>query len=144
MEINIERLQRFVKTLQAIRQDMPICILSRENPQCGTPGCHAGLVMLALDKMRIKQTEYYINKGYDFRDQGDRLARYLFAHKERHKLDLENWAGENPEIWGNDYGDNLFFAAEAFDKDTYRFPSSVIVNHWAGVLDRPTEHRKVS
>ena len=144
MEIKIKRLQRFVKTLQSMEQDMPIDMDGALEPRCGTPGCHAGLVMLALDKMGLKQTEYYLNEGYDYCDQADRLARYLFASKKRDKSDLENWAFQNPKIWGNQRGLGLFVHGESFGQTTDSFPSSVIVDHWAGVLDRLTERRKAS
>ena len=136
MKINIKRLQRFVKTLQAMKQDMPIDMASTENPQCGTPGCHAGLAMLALDKMGIKQTKYFISEGYYSIDQSNRLARYLFAQKRATYRDLKNWAYENRKIWGNGFGERMFSIGLAFDQTTGRFPSSVIVDHWAGVLDR--------
>ena len=145
MEINIERLQGFVKTLQSMKQDMPIDMGSSAKPQCGTPGCHAGLVMLALDKMGIKQTEWCLrNDLYYYRDHAHRLARYLSKSEEANMGDLEYWASGHPEIWGNDSGLYMFGNGLAFDQDTDYFPSSVIVDHWAGVLDRLTEYRKAS
>ena len=142
MEINIKRLQRFVKTLQSMKQDIRINMNSPAKPRCGTPGCHAGLAMLALDKMRVKQTKCFINHGYHYRDQANRLARYLFRSKDVDFIALKAWAEFHVEIWGNGEGYSMFEYGMAFDQDTDFFPSSVIVDHWAGVLDRLTEHRK--
>ena len=145
MQINIKRLQRFVKTLQAMEQDMLINMVDGIEPECGTPGCHAGLAMLALDKMGIKQTEWWVNNGlYCYKDQADRLARYLFGSKEANGKYLIRWALRYPKIWGNDKANFMLLDGIAFGQDTDYFPSSVIVDHWVGVLDRLKEHRKVS
>jgi len=49
---------------------------------------------------------------------------------------LSYWAGDNPDIWGNEYGDGMFYYPGAFGQRSERFPSSVIADWWVSVLDR--------
>ncbi len=58
--------------------------------------------------------------------------------------DLEDWAKENPKIWGNIFGGNMFKLTMAFTNDEYKqLTHRDIINHWKQVLvnlDTMTEY----
>lgn len=93
---------------------------------CGTTACHGGYAILALN---IKSRFY---------DSGaNALARYLgFPSREK----LEVWARNNPQIWGNDYGDEMFSSGYAFGIDCYEMAFlKHIVSHYLSVAKRLME-----
>jgi hypothetical protein len=54
------------------------------------------------------------------------------------------WAGDNPEIWGNEHGDDMFEFGKAFtDYENKEITHRDIINHWKQVLvnlDTMTEY----
>jgi hypothetical protein len=79
--------------------------------ECGTVHCVGGWYAVAnLDRERIKDKIKNGRVGYD--DGADLLANDLgFASH----YALQNWAEENPKIWGNEGGDEMFGSASAYD-----------------------------
>ena len=51
-------------------------------------------------------------------------------------FDLEDWAQDNPEIWGNEDGRLMFLKGFAFGLEEDVFSARKIVKHWEGVLER--------
>jgi hypothetical protein len=130
--IKLDRLERYVEALKSVVADFPeVDMHSLENPECGTPGCHAGLARMALKRCGVKR-----GKWVDFSDEADALARYLFRLPRATRITLDDWAGKNADLWGGGYGMFMFSSKHAFGQATNCFPSSVIAEHWAGVLER--------
>ena len=50
--------------------------------------------------------------------------------------ELEEWALENPEIWGNEDGHYIFSDSHTFGLESSIFSAEIILNHWEGVLAR--------
>jgi hypothetical protein len=88
----------------------------KDKYECGTVHCVGG--WYAVANLRRRAIKDKFNEGFiGFSDGAKLMAKDLgFAYR----CDLENWAYENPEIWGNKKGyfmfDNLFsYDDEGFD-----------------------------
>ena len=111
---------------------------------CGTVACHAGWYLLArrgkdviinLDHIPASEfpVETYINGAI-------LLAQDLGFHDQ---IDLEDWAGDNPKLWGNTEGQVMFYNEEAFGKrNQYGLSVKDIAEHWHTVADRIEEFNK--
>jgi hypothetical protein len=142
--MNKDRLKEFVNALDALSddvKDMDVEMGSTSKPSCGTPGCHAGLISIVakdLPKLQdIYECLYFLQwnirgSRYEYSIWADALAEFLGFSEEK---DLECWAKDNPKIWGNKYGYDMFSARLAFTDDkskeiTHRY----IIEHWKQVL----------
>jgi hypothetical protein len=100
------------------------------SPICGTPMCHVGWYA----------SVNYIS-GIDFTEGSNMIASDLGF---RNKIELKEWAHDNPEIWGNDRGEGMFCDGEAFgQEDDTGFTLKTIIDHWKAVKKRAlmdTEH----
>ena len=69
----------------------------------------------------------------DFHNGADQMAKDLgFEDNE----ELEKWAEENPDLWGNEYGVRMFHDGQAFGMDPYVEPQfRDIVAHLETVAD---------
>jgi len=94
---------------------------------CGTTACHAGWFAVANNKS--------CRESYGFGYAADEMAQFLgFV---RHCV-LQDWAEENPNIWGNLYGRYIFSSCKAFG--VIREPTlEEIGTHWLQVADRAEE-----
>lgn len=144
-DINIPGLRLFVGALRQVVETLPeaktVDLESINPPSCGTPGCHAGLAMLALDLLGVPDYSGGA-RHYRFRDQASRLSDYLLPaalHDDEGFTAIEKWAQENLDAWGNHYGDGMFASAIAFGQESNEFPSTVIVDWWEAVLARLEE-----
>jgi hypothetical protein len=101
-------------------------VKSTDEELCRTPACHAGWFGVALDGgKRVNYNEY----AYE-------MAKFLGF---KHRGALEDWADNFPEIWGNDFGSDMFSDNIAFGK--YRDEKLTlkdVSNHWFGVAKRMT------
>lgn len=104
--------------------------------QCGTVACHGGWAAVIL-------VEDVGNSCGHFLQGAQTLAEFLRPGWGWY--DLEEWADDNPELWGNEYGVDMFnsdgYRAFGFDEpgecDLYD-----IAAHYRGVADRIEElHR---
>ena len=86
-------------------------------------GCHAGFISAVFGAS--KDTEWV--EGTDL------LGTFLGF---RDSCELTKWAQENPEIWGNEKGNDMFYTGCAFGLDFKIFSAKRILNHWEGVLER--------
>lgn len=140
-DINIPNLRLFVGALRQVVETVPeaaaVDLQSITPPVCGTPGCHAGIAMLAMDRLGVPDPSG--DDRYSFVDQARRLSDYLLPglpSVDEELTAIEEWARENQGAWGCRHGGGMFASPLAFGQESYGFPSTVIVNKWAAVLDR--------
>lgn len=95
---------------------------------CGTIHCVGGWYAVA--------TELHKSRLVNYNDGADKMARDLGINDHS---DLETWAHENPEIWGTDYGREMFCSRQAYDISRNTGLRGVI-EHLKGVRDRSPEN----
>ena len=103
--------------------------------ECGTIACHGG--WYAYAKMRQeREGEYIPMKGpiysLGFWIGANSLAVDLGFED---RQELEDWAHDNPEIWGNYFGHDIFVFTRAFGDDD-DLTIHDIIDHWRNVADR--------
>ena len=136
--ISKENLAFFVERLKgvvALERGCKVNMFSIEEPVCGTPGCHAGLIYLAL------RAHLEFPYRYAFDKAAEVLAQFLLGPYEKNPSELygeplRRYAGDNHEWWGNISGRFMFSSGIAFGMEVDTFESKVILNHWEGVLER--------
>lgn len=100
---------------------------------CGSPACHAGWFAVARNQEQDKITKNGV-KHYNFHHSAKEMAVFLGFDSEQ---DLENWAFENPTLWGNTYGGGMFSDRSAFLPGEGRQPTlKEIGKHWLKVASR--------
>ena len=126
---------------------------------CGTVACHGGWYALAaLDGLEwenpipgekgaapdylIRSPEECGYTGYiaSYAWGADKLAQDLLGEGSS-QYDLQDWAHENPHLWGNEWGNDMFSGQSgpcAFGGSMFSdaFPLSVVIDHWRAVADR--------
>lgn len=136
MHPDIKALRRAIEAMKEVTADCPelrrVNMINPYLPTCGTPGCHAGLLMATLDYLGYPSIEDEVG-DYCFEEEATRFAQYLGF---RGHIDLECWAFDNPEIWGNKDGDVMFCSSAAFGLKNNKFPSHHIIDWWKEVLQR--------
>jgi hypothetical protein len=117
----VKQVNFVIEKLQSVRDDAikegafnigQIQVYSKKHKyDCGTIHCVAGWYAVAnLNRQVIKNK--FNQGGVDFRDGANLMANDLgFAD---HYL-LANWAENNPKIWGNENGDEMFGSELAYD-----------------------------
>ncbi len=96
-----------------------------EDHKCGTVHCHAG--WWAIGRMNLKESLSYSDGSSD-------MAKYLgFGN---YVDELENWAQDNPKIWGNTEGVHMFSNANSFDAEWCNINLKKIGMHWHKVANR--------
>jgi hypothetical protein len=141
--MNKNKLKQFVSALDSLSdyvKNMDVDMFAIEEPLCGTPGCHAGLISIVAKDLPELQ-EIYENHIYFMSETeifykyfvwADTLADFLGFEKMR---DLEDWAKENPKFWGNIFGGNMFKLTMAFNNSQFKKLTHIdIINHWKQVL----------
>ncbi len=101
---------------------------------CGTVHCHAGWYAIAnKEKIGFTHKDGYVgfDKGYNVM-----CADLGFKYDKGLRL----WADQNPEIWGNDSGERMFYSAGAFIHPIKRPNGALnlqhIIDHWQEVYER--------
>ncbi len=156
------QLTKYTKALNALPDEIKNNLVnmgSLDDPTCGAPGCHAGLISLAaveLQELRecynkICEMQSIYNEGYprDFTEYSytywaDALSLYLgfpFDKIEYTYYGLTRWARDNPYFWGNLDGLGMFSSSKAFGQDKDNFPHSVIIDHFTVMSDRLNENQ---
>ena len=96
---------------------------------CGVPHCLAGWFTIAIKNRRAVKsallTARYCSYSYGAEIMANRLG---FKNHD----DLRHWCYNNPEIWGNDYGNELFSATYAYNHKGF----SGIIKHFEEVYNR--------
>lgn len=104
---------------------------------CGTIHCFGGwyAVSVLADK----------RDWFNYDDGANEMAIHLGLKQEDRdgEFSIEEWALENPDIWGNNYGSYLFINAKAFFHKEHR-PAGAenlkhIIDHLEEVRDRSPE-----
>jgi hypothetical protein len=142
--MNKNKLKQFVNALDALSDDVKdwgVIMMSTNKPACGTPGCHAGLISIVAKELpklqEIYERLYFLQwnirgSRYEYGIWADALAVFLGFKNMR---DLRDWAKDNPKLWGNRSGYNLFCSRLAFIDDAYKqLTHRDIINHWKQVL----------
>jgi hypothetical protein len=150
--MNKDRLKEFVNALDELSDDVKdwgVKMESGEKPTCETPGCHAGLISIVAQDLPELQDIYknhiYFTKvggdesEYHYNIWVDTLTDFLGFSEEK---DLGCWAKDNPKLWGNKYGGDMFVFDIAFIDDTKAYIDDLakqlthrdIINHWKQVL----------
>jgi hypothetical protein len=144
--MNKDKLKEFVGALDALSddiKDMKVDMGSTGKPSCDTCGCHAGLISIVAKDLPELQEAYkhlcslslqkeYCKNPYVYIFWARSLAVFL-CFKDR--LSFIYWAGDNPEIWGNEHGVAMFDLAKAFTNDkSKQLAHRDIINHWKQVL----------
>ncbi|CAC9656703.1 hypothetical protein [uncultured Gammaproteobacteria bacterium] len=144
--MNEEKLKEFVNALGALSddvKDMKVDMGSTGKPSCDTCGCHAGLISIVAEDLPELQEAYkhlcslnfekeYYNNIYIYIFWARALAVFLGFED---RLPFIYWAGDNPEIWGNEHGVAMFDLAKAFtDDESKQLTHRDIINHWKQVL----------
>ncbi len=142
--MNKNKLKEFVNALDALSddvKDMDVEMGNTNKPSCGTPGCHAGLISIVAKDLPelqdIYECLYFLQwnirgSRYEYSIWADALAVFLGFKNMR---DLRDWAKDNPKLWGNRSGYNLFCSRLAFIDDAYeQLTHRDIINHWKQVL----------
>lgn len=102
-----------------------------ENPcsyECGSPCCVAGWFEFTCNKSRSNDLGYHCGVST--------------IEKHLELLYVDEWANQNPEIWGNERGIDIFLGPEAYNykgKLTLR----KIAHHWYQVAERLREIQDV-
>jgi hypothetical protein len=143
--MNKNKLKQFVNALDMLSDDVKdwkVNMISGEKPTCGTPGCHAGLISIVAKDLPELQEIYKIHlyltnrvgcqSNYHYSIWADTLAEFFGFKNSR---DLRFWAENNPKLWGNKFGEGMFYCPSAFVNDFYKeITHRYIINHWKQVL----------
>ncbi len=146
-EMKPSKLKEFVNALDLLSDDVKdwdVNMISCDKPSCDTCGCHAGLICLAaqeLPEMQDIYTPLYLSESgrrgkrdnqYIFYVWSSALAIFL-GFKGGHELEM--WADNNPKLWGNKFGRDMFCGWRAFtDDEDKQLNHRDIINHWKQVL----------
>jgi hypothetical protein len=155
--MNKDKLKELVNALDALSddvKDMQVYMRSISKPSDDTCGCHAGLISIVAQELPELQEIYepIYSKECDFRGQ-ERENHYIFyvwnsalaiflGFKHEYELDMWDeknpikiWAEDNPEIWGNNFGGEIFSSQSAFNNDLDKaLAHRDIIEHWKQVL----------
>jgi hypothetical protein len=129
---------------------------------CGTPMCHGGWYAAATlqDKMkevsldtgaRFGRRQYFmdynngaeqmaIDLGFTQTDDGEyeNFEGKMIKETIEARTHLRDWASENPQIWGNRNGEDMFHSKDAFETEGSDGAESLqdIVDFWEKVYER--------
>ena len=122
-------------------EDMPgevdmIKTSALEGP-CGTVACMAGWYYLTMKEEDFKEMPGIFDIGpHDAYGIGAKSLAYSlgFSNKDL----LKKWADENPDLWGNEFGESMFSHELAYGKESSYEILTVkeIADHFFGVGNR--------
>jgi hypothetical protein len=129
-----------IKKLQSVRKQatfenafhmMAARVYNLESYRCGTVHCMAGWYAVAnLDRKFIDNK---IKKGCVGYEDGAELMADDLGFDYRYELD--NWAHDNPKIWGNKRGGDMFESDLAYDDEGF----DGVIAQWQTVRDNLPE-----
>lgn len=137
--ITPEKIEYVISVLESRQDELihigqaSICSKYNNHP-CGSPACVAGNYWLARKWDGI--TEYPLSSmGYS---EGAKLmAKDLGFSSD---IELQRWARDCLEIWGNGDGYCMFASSSAYglssELNEKPFPMEIVIQHWKGVLER--------
>jgi hypothetical protein len=134
-----ERVQEIADTFMMISDTITDEVVYMDNNKvpscsteelCGTTACHAG--WFSYFSTLQPEPRLYPRSYDEGRDEIEAHLGFAFDG-------VSSWAAANPEIWGNKYGDDMFYHSIAFGKEygDYSFITlKVIADHWQKVANR--------
>ena len=151
IRIVADRLERMIPETPTGNLYMDEHEVYKESHDCGTLACHGGLYA-AEHALRNTDTHFfktvqnsstplaYLHKkveedihAIEWEDGAMLMATDLgFENRE----DLEGWAYEYTDLWGNNFGHEMFKGPEAFDEKEYMIKVELIVTWWRAVANR--------
>jgi hypothetical protein len=130
MKVLAERVTALATALNLLPEiNEEVRMTSISEPTCGTPGCHAGLLWLAMEFSEKGQS-------YSWMTSAHKTAKFLFADDRATMDDLMWFADRNPEWWGNNCGGFMFANGMAFGERVNSFEEWKIAEHWLHVAER--------
>jgi hypothetical protein len=139
-KMNTKKFKVFVEALESLPEHIrnnKVDMHSVEQPLCGTVGCFAGLIsIVAEDIPELK--ELYALHTYSFSDWANALQDFL-------GIGLEMWAWENPKLWENTSGINVYSFNEAWGKsEDETLKHNDIIIHLRKALDNLINQEKIN
>jgi len=127
-QINLVELEKIIDNLRKVvnghkvNMVMSTLYMKQLDKECGTPGCHAGWLGIAME----------INKS-DFRDIANEFARKIGLEN---RNDIAKSIIGEPHIWGNEYANLMWVNESAFGLRTHVFEAKILVKWWRKVIKR--------
>lgn len=113
------------------RLDMLMPEVKDTKYECGTVHCFAGWALAASGIPQADTSDKY----YYYRDGVDLITNILGVSQGRHVL--QNWARDNPKLWGNYNGYCMFSDLCAFGLcESSENKMTGIINHFVKLRDR--------
>ncbi len=145
--MNEDKLKEFVTALDELSDDIKdwgVTMISHDKPKCNTPGSHAGLISIVAQELPELQDIYMPLYLLESECRGKRDNQYVFYVWSaalaiflgfKWEQELEIWAQDNPELWGNKHGRDMFCGWRAFTDDgDKQLTHRDIIEHWKQVL----------
>ncbi len=107
------------------------------NHNCGTVHCVAGWFAVSnSENHTIKKL--IKNNSCDYFDGADMIAEILGF---KNYLCLSEYMDDNPKIWGNSFGEEIFESCAAYNglDESSEEPMTIVIKHFEGVRDRCEE-----
>ena len=158
--ITAEKLQKVIHTLEQFTDEGVFTLELRSGSiRRDSSGqifaCLAGIYTLARCNGEWAELEYG-EAEWHFRPEGEAYRWEEGADEMSHDLGflysknyeyadythLERWARDNPELWGNKYGGEMFSESRAYGVDSVTL--SDVLNHLRSVADRLAQREAVA
>lgn len=124
-------IEKFESLLPLYGEIVPLDMASPSVPEkinlCSTPCCHAGWYLVARFPSRPLDLAWTYGASFLSKDLG---FEYL--------NELQDWAKDNPELWGNEDGRYMFKLSKAFTPGDKKEAETLndIIDHWKEVYKR--------
>ena len=115
--------------------DMAASFVKKSPYHCKTVACHGGFYALACS-VEMKDGKVDPHDGStNYKVGANQMALDLGFSS---MSSIKDWAGENPDLWGNRFGLSMFGAPQAFgfDHEDNRIRLENIIKWWRDVADR--------
>ncbi len=145
--MNKDKLKELVSALDTLSDDVKnweVNMGSTNKPSESICGCHAGLISIVAKKLPELQEIYKPLYSLECESVGKKKNHYIFSVWSsalaiflgfKYDNELEVWAGDNPRLWGNNRGYDMFCSRLAFTDDKSKhLTHRDIINHWKQVL----------
>ncbi len=145
--MNKDKLKELVNALDALSdevKDWEVNMGSTNKPSESICGCHAGLISIVAKKLPELQEIYKPLYSLECESVGKKKNHYIFSVWSsalaiflgfKYDNELEVWAGDNPRLWGNNRGYDMFCSHLAFtDYEDKQLTHRDIIEYWKQVL----------
>jgi hypothetical protein len=145
--MNKDKLKEFVNALDELSdkvKDWEVNMGSTNKPSESICGCHAGLISIVAKKLPELQEIYKPLYSLECESVGKKKNHYIFSVWSsalaiflgfKYDNELEVWAGDNPRLWGNNRGYDMFCSHLAFtDYEDKQLTHRDIIEYWKQVL----------